>query len=126
MSVGAGNSLAIIAALTYSSASMIVLQKPDALNKVQFSDCHYQIYGIEVLLTAKASGQVCFRVHSRVGLFAEGAKKTKISIRNPRRDTQCLFNQCVNWNVIAQNMQLVTGKVGMCHFNRPDRVCVLD
>jgi len=33
--------------LTYSSASMIVLQEPDALNKVQFPDCHYQIYGIE-------------------------------------------------------------------------------
>jgi len=70
MRVGAGAGLAVIAALTYSSASMIVLQEPDALNKVQFPDCHYQIYGIEVVLTAKASGQICFRVHSRVGLFA--------------------------------------------------------
>jgi hypothetical protein len=32
------------------------LQEPDAFNKIQFPDCHHQVYGIEVLLTTEASG----------------------------------------------------------------------
>ncbi len=70
MSVTAGGSRPVIIALTYRSTFMIVLQEPDVLNKVQFSDYHHQLYGIEVFLTAEASGQVRFRFYSGVKLFA--------------------------------------------------------
>ena len=70
MSVIAGGSLAVIIALIYRDTFMIVSQEPDAFNKVQFPDCHHQLYGIEVFLTMEASGQVCLRLYSGVKLFA--------------------------------------------------------
>jgi hypothetical protein len=65
-----GGRLPVIGALTYRNTFMIVLQEPDAFNKVQFSDYHHQIYGIKILLTTEASGQICFRFYSGVKLFA--------------------------------------------------------
>ena len=70
MSGTAGGCLPVIIALTDKSSFMIVLQEPDAFNKVQSPDCHHQVYGIEVFLTTKASGQICLRIYSGVKLFA--------------------------------------------------------
>ena len=70
MSVIAGGRGLVIIASSYRSTFMIVLQEPDAFNKVQFSDYHHQIYGIKILLTTEASGQICLRVYSGVKLFA--------------------------------------------------------
>ena len=49
---------------------MVVLQEPDAFNKVKFSDYHHYVYGIEVFLTTEASGQICLRIYSGAKLFA--------------------------------------------------------
>jgi hypothetical protein len=105
---------------------MIVLQEPDAFNKVRRPDYHHQVYGIEVFLTTEASGQICLRIYGGVKFLAQGAKKTKMPLRNPGRNAKCLINQCVNRNVIAQSMQFVIGKAAFCHFNQPDQVCVAD
>ncbi len=70
MSVPAGGNLPAIIVSSCRSTSMIVLQEPDASRKVQLPDCHHQVYGIEVLLTAEASGQIGLRIYCGVELFA--------------------------------------------------------
>lgn len=126
MSVTAGGSHPVVLASTDRSTLMIVLQEPDAFNKVRLPDYHHQVYGIEVFLTTEASGQICLRIYGGAKFFAQGAKKTKMTLRNPGRNAKCLINQCVNRNVIAQSMQFVIGKAAFCHFNQPDQVCVAD
>ena len=70
MSVIPRDSLPVIIALTYRSTFVMILQEPDAFNKIQFPDCHHQVYGIEVFFTTEASSQVCLRIYSGAKLFA--------------------------------------------------------
>lgn len=53
------------------------LQELYALDKVDLPVKHYQIDGVIVFLTLKASGQIGFWVYRRVIPTAQGAKETK-------------------------------------------------
>ena len=101
---------------------LIIFQETNAVNKICLGDHHYQINGIKISSAPKASGQIGCGINGRVKFIAQGAKKTKGSLRDLPWDIQCIFDHCVNGDIISQPVKLLAGKTPGSHVKQPGRV----
>jgi hypothetical protein len=82
----------------------------DRLDKGGVFACHDHLDGVEVLFTAKASGQVGFWMGGCLKLAAQGTEKPELTVIDLDRHFQIVRYQGGDGDMIAQLKQLVWGK----------------
>ncbi len=88
------------------------------IHEIEIPDSDHHINGVEIFFAAKASGKICLLFYAGIELTTAGTEKTKTSIPNFVWNFQFGFDQDLNRNLIAQNIQFPVGKSAIHCFLR--------
>lgn len=90
------------------------LEELDALNEVQAFVDHHQVNGVEVFLTAEASGEIGFGLCCGLEFGAQGAEEAKDSLDDFCGDVEDGFDEETDGDVVSHRKEFL-GRIASIH-----------